>query len=199
MGAGFRRAMSATLRGVGSGVLTVAGSVLLASEMSVAVVGCAEREEAPVAMRDSTLVRPSRRALDVGATITLGTGVSRKTGARLGTGRTFELNEKSKVRAFIDLDNAGARGDGPLTFHVVWIDPRGKSFFTKEITYTPNDSSNTIESSISATADRREPGRHLVRVFLFRELIAEKYFELLASKGARPGAAPAKPRDDREL
>ncbi len=63
-------------------------------------------------------------------------------------------------------------------FHVDWIDPEGRSFYLKRIDLLPGDSTASLISSISVSPDKRLPGKYLLRIYLFRELIAEKYFEL---------------------
>ena len=67
-------------------------------------------------------------------------------------------------------------------FHIDWIDFSGKSFYKKRIDISPSDSSSRIISSISITPEKRKTGNYLVRIYLFRELIAEKNFQLVELK-----------------
>jgi hypothetical protein len=104
--------------------------------------------------------------------------VGRKTGKRIGEGTVFTIMDKAKVHALFDLENRKFFADNEMMFHAEWIGPNGKSFYRKRIDLLPNDSSSTLKSSISITPEKRLPGNYLVRFFLFRELIAEKKFEL---------------------
>jgi hypothetical protein len=46
------------------------------------------------------------------------------------------------------------------------------------VEYTPNDSTQSLTSSLSITPTKRSAGHYSLQVFLFREQIAEKSFEL---------------------
>lgn len=154
--------------------------LLLWSLAPLALGGCSSRVETPTVLSDSTLAYSSKSPGGVDATITLCRKVGSKSGKRYGAGQVFTIGEKSKVRALIDLENVRALGDRDLMFHVVWLGPGDDRLYKKRIDYTPDDSSTTLSSSISIPPDRREPGDYKLRVYLFRELIAEKPFELRA-------------------
>ncbi len=64
-------------------------------------------------------------------------------------------------------------------FHIDWIDSTGNSLYKKRIDLSPSDSSSRIISSISLSPPKRKVGEYIVRVYLFRELIAEKKFQLV--------------------
>jgi hypothetical protein len=49
----------------------------------------------------------------------------------------------------------------------------------KRIDLPVNDTSTTIQSSVSISPDSREAGEYALKVYSFRELIAEKQFEIL--------------------
>jgi hypothetical protein len=131
-----------------------------------------------VAKADSTIVYPAKQADDVDVTITLCRAISKKTGKPLGVSRSFELARKKRIRALVDIENVTGRGTRPLLFHLVWIGPNERRFYDKVVEYAPNDSVTAISTAISRAPDRREPGPHTFQVYLFRELIAEKHFEL---------------------
>jgi hypothetical protein len=78
----------------------------------------------------------------------------------------------------IELENRLKNFDGDLMFHIDWIGPDGQSFYMKRADLSAGDSTSRLESSISVSPDKRPPGDYLLRIYLFRELIAEKYFEL---------------------
>ncbi len=151
---------------------------ILALLAAAFVFSCASREETPTVREDSTFVYPSLKAGGVEARITLYEKKSTKSGKLLGEGRLFTMGEDAKVRALVEIENGRARGDAPLLFHVVWLDPKGKSIYTKRIDHPSGDPPDPLEGSISIPPDKREPGIYTLRVYLFRELIAEKTFEV---------------------
>jgi hypothetical protein len=90
----------------------------------------------------------------------------------------FDMEEGAKVSAAITLENPYGRGGRPLPLHLVWINPAQKAAFRKMVEYVPNDSSNVLISNFGISPSKRVPGHYSLRVYLFRELIAEKFFEL---------------------
>jgi len=140
--------------------------------------GCSSRNETPTTSEDSTIVYSPKQPDGVSAIITLCRKVGRKTGKRIGEGTVFTIMEKAKVHAFFDLKNRKYFSDKEMMFHAEWIGPNGKSFYRKRIDLLPDDSTSTLKSSISITPEKRQAGNYIVRFFLFRELIAEKKFEL---------------------
>ena len=141
--------------------------------------GCSSRNETPTYSEDSTIVYSPKQPEGITAKITLCKKVGKKTGKRIGTGTVFIIKEKAKIHAFFDLENRKLFVDKEMMFHIEWIGPDGKSFYRKRIDLLQDDSSSTIYSSISITPAKRQQGSYKVRFFLFRELIAEKKFELL--------------------
>lgn len=149
--------------------------------LSLAILaGCSDREMTPVLRADSTLVYPSKRPVDVDATITFAakSQPSRTTGERRGVSRTFDMEPGAKVWAFVDLENRFARGDDSLSFHLVWVGPDGRAKYSKRISHAPGDEDTTLKSALSIPPGRRDPGEYRLQVYLFREQIAEKSFTL---------------------
>ena len=107
--------------------------------------------------------------------------LKREDGAVVGE-HSFEIEEGASVRATIRLENVYARGKRPLMFHFVWVNPEGKRVFKRMLEYMPNDSTQSLTSTLSITPTKRSAGHYSLQVFLFREQIAEKPFEL-AGKG----------------
>ena len=140
--------------------------------------GCSSRNETPTTSEDSTIVYSPKQPGGITAKITLCRKVGKKTGKRIGAGTVFTIKKKAKVHAIIDLKNRKVFADKEMMFHAEWIGPNGKSFYRKRIDLLKDDSSSTINSSISITPGKRQRGSYKVRFFLFRELIAEKRFEL---------------------
>lgn len=97
---------------------------------------------------------------------------------RLVEDRIFEIEEGARVQASISLSNRLARGQRPLLFHMVWLKPDGKRTFKKQFEFDPTAADSTITGSMTISPEKRVPGTYTMRVFLFRELIAEKSFEL---------------------
>jgi hypothetical protein len=143
--------------------------------------GCSSRKDEPVALNDSTLVYPSKDQTGIQPKITFSNKISKKTGKPIKPGTIFKLQDNEKLYASIDLEKQTNDWNRYLMFHIDWIDSSGKSFYKKRIDISPSDSSSRITSLITLTPGKRKTGNYLVRVYLFRELIAEKKFWLVDS------------------
>ena len=141
--------------------------------------GCASRKQEAVIDADSTFVYLPKKADDISAKITFYRKLSKKTGKPLDAAASFAINEKESVRALVELENRFAIPGRELMFHLDWVGPDGSSFYLKPINLAANDSSTAINSGISVSPETRQPGEYLLRVYYFRELIAEKKFSLL--------------------
>jgi hypothetical protein len=139
---------------------------------------CTERASEPVILSDSTIVFPSKKPDGISANITFSRYLAQKSARQSAISTVFPIREDGNVYAVIELENRINETDRELMFHVDWLDPEGRSFYLKRIDLLPGDSTASLISSISVSADKRLPGKYLLRIYLFRELIAEKYFEL---------------------
>jgi hypothetical protein len=140
---------------------------------------CSDRVETPIEGGSSTLVYPSKSVNGIEATITFYERISKQTGDPIKEGYFFTIKENAKVYAVVNLTNRKFHENKDLMFHIDWLDSSGNSLFKKRIDLTTDDSSSTVTSLINISADKREPGNYSMRVYLFRELIAEKKFELI--------------------
>jgi len=91
--------------------------------------------------------------------------------------RTFELQDGARVQATFTLTNLAARGHHTIPLHVLWIKPDGKAAFRKYLEIDP-DSTDSFTSSFTITPVKRVAGRYVVRLYAFREPVAEKRFYL---------------------
>jgi hypothetical protein len=140
--------------------------------------GCSDRDSEPVILPDSTIVYPSKKADGISAIITLSRNLGQKSGKQSAIATVFPLKENESVYAVIELENRLNNMRRELMFHIDWIGPEGKSVYLKRADLSADDSTSVLVSSISVSPDKRPPGKYLLRIYLFRELIAEKYFEL---------------------
>lgn len=140
--------------------------------------GCSTRESKPIVLADSTLYYQSTIEKENFNGILLANKISKKTGKPIKPGTIFQLDEKAKLYAVIENNFSK---DRKLMFHIDWLDSRGNSFYRKQVDIAPKDSISTITSSISISPQRRSQGNYSVRLYMFRELIAEKNFQLLDS------------------
>lgn len=143
---------------------------------------CSDRFETPTIEKDSTIVYPSKSINGISAGILFCNKISSKTGEPIGDGTVSSIKQKAKLFAVIELQNRAMHINRDLMFHIDWIDSSGNSFYRKRIDIFPSDSSSRIISSISITPEKRKTGKYLVRIYLFRELIAEKKFQLVEAK-----------------
>ena len=139
---------------------------------------CSERVSDPVILPDSTFFYPSITAEGISAKITFSSRLSQKTGRQSAISDVFTLKEEEYVYALIDLENRMNNLPGEMMFHIDWTDPGNRSVFLKRIDLLPGDSLSALSSSLSISPEKRQPGEYLLRVYLFRELIAEKRFIL---------------------
>lgn len=139
---------------------------------------CSDRLETPSEGENSTIISRSKSANGIEASIIFCKGISKKTGKPIKDDTVFTLNEKAKVYTVVKLSNRKLNKEKDLMFHIDWLDSAGNSFYKKRIDLTPSDTSAIISSSISISPDKRNVGQYIVRIYLFRELIAEKHFHL---------------------
>jgi hypothetical protein len=143
------------------------------------LLACADRQNNPVVLADSTIRFLPKSPDGINATITLCRFADRKSGLRVDPGTSFSIADGENILAVIDIENRFLYGRHLLMFHIDWVDDRGKSVFVKRIDLLPGDSATSIQSAISVSPGRRKPGKYSVRIYLFRELIAYKAFEVL--------------------
>nr|MCU0364768.1 hypothetical protein [Ignavibacteriaceae bacterium] len=159
--------------------------------------GCSSRRDKPVILNDSTIVYPSKYEGGLQPKITLTKRVSKKTGKPIKPGTRFNLQEDTKLFAIVDLEKQTTKQNRDLMFHIDWVDSSGNSFYKKRIDISIKDTSSRIIkkridisikdtssriiSSISLSPQKRQPGNYTARLYLFRELIAEKRFLLVES------------------
>jgi hypothetical protein len=151
--------------------------VLLLSPILISLCsGCSSRNKSPLLSEDSTLVYMPESAADILAAITLSNKISK--GKPVDDGTIFPIKDNAKLYAVINLKNRKLNTNKDLMFHIEWIDSKGNSFYKKRIDLPKDDSSSALQSSISITPQKRQTGNYTVRVYYFRELIAEKKFLL---------------------
>ncbi len=156
-------------------------AVCITAILIICISGCSSRREKPVVLNDSTIVYPSKSDTGIQPKITLSNKISKKTGKPLKPGRVFKLQDDAKIFASVELEKQTMENERAFMFHIDWIDSSGNSFYKKRIDISPDDSSSIITSSISISPRKRQTGNYTVRVYLFRELIAEKKFQLVKS------------------
>ena len=163
-------------------ILQLTGLFLFAACFVTGISGCSTRSGTPVENQDKTIIYPAKSADDVSANIILCRKISKTSGKPIGAGTLFEIKDRENLRALIQLENR-EKQTNDLWFHVDWIDPNGKSFFLKSTNLHAGDSASDLNSSVSITPELRQPGEYRIKVYLFRELIAEKIFTLIPDNG----------------
>jgi hypothetical protein len=124
----------------------------------------------------STFYAP-KDAKGINAQIIFYRGIDESTGLPI-IKDAFTTGSKSKVYAEIKLSNYRFHQDEDIMLHIDWIDPDGNSFFRKRIDILSGDSIPEIKSAIAVQPEKRDTGLYSLRVYLFREQIAEKSFLL---------------------
>jgi len=153
--------------------------IFIAITLALMLPACSERLSEPVLLPDSTIVYPAKDSNDISAKITLSRYFGQKTGRQWGITPLFPIRENENVYAVVELENRMKKLNRDLMFHLDWLGPDGQPVYLKEVILPPGDSTCTLESSVSSSPGTRQPGKYSLRVYLFRELIAEKFFEFI--------------------
>ena len=144
--------------------------------LSLILESCSSRIDTPLTneeeQSESYLAKDSA---GMNANIILYKGVDPRTKSYIAA-NSFTIKNKAKVYAAVFLDNYYYHRNEEVMLHIDWIDPSGNSFFRKRVDITNGDSLQEIKSAISIEPGRRDTGKYSLRVYLFRELIAEKHF-----------------------
>ncbi len=155
----------------------------LFSFLVILLTGCSSRYEVPNIQQDSTIVYLPKDTNGINVKILFCKNINAKTDEPVNESSVFKIKEDAKIYAVAKLENVKQNNDHGLMFHIDWIEPSGNSFFTKRIDFLPGDPTQLLTSSITVPPEKREPGNYFLRIYLFRELIAEKGFLLKASSG----------------
>ncbi len=153
--------------------------VCLFSLTLILFAGCSGRQDPPVSLDDGTFAYHLFNAEDALADISFFKTENKKTGLPLRVDTIFTLNEKDYLRVRIPVDKFQNENWISMMFHLDWVGPDDKSFYTKRIDFSSSDTSFIVNSSVSLSPDKRDTGRHTLKLYYFRELIAEKSFVLL--------------------
>lgn len=141
--------------------------------------GCSGRHASPDLKTDGTLLYTLKdgRALLWGISfykITDG-----ETELPVGVDTVFTLSDKQHLRARVVLNE-------PVTempmFHLDWTGPDQQSFFMKSAEVFSDSVTTFLYSTVSLSPAKRDPGLYKLRVYYFRELVAEKSVILLSEK-----------------
>jgi uncharacterized protein YcfL len=137
---------------------------------------CSSRSNVPLVNdEEQQFIFPPKDSSGINVNTILYNKTDTRTKLPLGT-ESFTMYKNAKVYASVNIENY--KNDKDLMFHIDWIDPGGNSFFKKRIDISRNDSLTEINSAISIEPGKRDSGVYSFRVYLFRELIAEKKFLL---------------------
>ena len=153
-------------------------SLLSTTLLLLILAGCSSRNEPPVMDSGSILPYPSKKVDGISVEINFYKNLNKQNNKRTGKGIVFIIRKKAKIYAEVDIKNRFSNKGKNIMIHLDWIDPDGKSLFIKQFYLSANDTITSLISSISISPDKRNPGNHTLQVYYFRELIADKKFEL---------------------
>jgi len=118
---------------------------------------------------------------EIVAAISAHTHIGRKTdkesGKLIGEGERFTIMNEGWVKAVVNMDDHFKTNEKDLLLHFDWVDPSGKSFYQKQKIVSKD--SAQVSSAFSIAPELREAGKYKLRMFLYRQLVMEKEFELL--------------------
>jgi len=142
--------------------------------------GCANRIETPELTENSSLVYSLKSGNKVVNDISFCRKIDKNTSELIGEGNEFIIMEEGRVQAIVSLSDYILEKEKRSMFHFDWISVSGYTTYLRRMDFTPGDSLDYLRSSISITPEVRTPGIYKLRIYYFRELIAEKEFELFA-------------------
>lgn len=119
--------------------LAVAGLIAGTTALLAGGAGCEPYGALAPAGADTvsvTLPRPTAPK-DVTARLYLYRSTARRSGERLGVGRTFEIGSGRQVRAVLEME--GLEPEEELQLHILWANPDRKKAFVKEVWVRPED------------------------------------------------------------
>jgi hypothetical protein len=114
------------------------------------------------------------------ASISFCSRVGKESGTLYGVSDVFTLRDEAKVYGVIDLTNV--RPGEELVLHVLWLTPDGRDAFLKRVVVKPDGPEARVETSLSLSPRRRDPGAYRLKVYLFRMLLAEKPVEFVPAE-----------------
>ncbi len=156
--------------------------IISAITILLAVTACSERSDKSFIASDGTIIYSAKSGEGINASIDFGLKFSRKSGRMINPDTVFTIEENAKVNAVVNFTNTELNDNKELLIHIDWLTPDGNSIYKKQINLLKNDSTSVLTSSISISPGKRNPGIYALRIYLFRELIAEKYFRLTTEK-----------------
>jgi hypothetical protein len=163
--------------------------LLLLPTLVLLLTDCSSRIDEPIIADEETIIYPAKQADEIVAKISFCRRIDKKSDEVMGEGQVFSLIEDGVLYAVADIENQYKHLGNGLMFHCDWIAKDGKSLFCKQIEISPGDSNSSINSSISISPEKREAGEYYFKLYYFRELIAEKKFELLPALTVTPEVA----------
>lgn len=140
------------------------------------LVGCVARESESVLASDGTSVFPARNGEGPAASV----GFSQ--GDRSDSTDVFGLVQGGSVEASVRLTQLSAFAGRELLVHLSWTRPDGRLLSKKSIRRPCDGSPLVVETSMSADPRDRAPGAYKLRVYVFRELIAERGLVIAAAR-----------------
>ncbi len=153
--------------------------LLLFAALLLLMLGCTSRVEEPVIENEFLKVYSAKDTADISIDLTTCRRVDKKSGDLTGEGDQFVATDQEWIRAVASIGNRNLSNSNELMFHFDWTGPSGYTFYTKQIDLLLEDSSSVLVSSISLAPDTRQAGIYTIRLYYFRELLAEKKFEVL--------------------
>ncbi|MDX9905068.1 MAG: hypothetical protein RBS55_00630, partial [Bacteroidales bacterium] len=136
-------------------------AIILAIMMVGMVAGCSEKRDG------------------VPVPITFSRFYYEKSGRQAAIGNVFEMKEGENVVAVVDPGVSLMDPGRDRLFHIDWIGPGNRSVYLKRIDLPAGDSTGKLVSAVSLDPLKRDAGVYSVRVYYFRDLIAEKQFEMV--------------------
>jgi hypothetical protein len=141
--------------------------------------GCTTRQSEPILTENNTIYYTPKDSMQVKVSVELGRKFLKATRQPIFTGQHFPVAKDETVHAWVDLDMPDELSNAEQVFHIQWVGIHGDDLYTKEFNLRMDDTASVLYSSIFT--EGREQGNYNLRIYYFRELIAEKHFYLVDS------------------
>jgi len=140
---------------------------------------CSSRLDPVMNEEEGSVSYSAKESSGINISVILHKGINEASGNPISV-KTFMTGAKSKVYASIKLLNRKFHPGEDMMLHIDWIDPDGNSFFMKRTDILSGDTTSELKSAISVQPGKRDTGQYKLRVYLFRELVAENNFSLVS-------------------
>jgi len=144
------------------------------------IFSCSGRKNKAEYSPTNSIIYPGKHKNDISVDIRIGRKIGKNSALPIFEGTSMPIGKEERVFSVVTIENHQFHADKKHMFHIEWVNNNDRVVYRKYVYDYLTDSTNFISSSVSSAS--RTPGNYSVRVFYFRELIAEKKFRMVPEK-----------------